>query len=359
MSTRLVVGEINRADNQPWVSAPVLFYLSPGQYNISTQYAESFVEAYTNYLGQIKVLLYASDFDTNPIQYTCCLPDGETFDFTVPPGDEPINLSVLRLFGCNSLNEEFNTIIVDSQVLDKVTVTQSQSLYDIAPGTIIVPASSLTVQTNEIYPVSIDDSSFLIDLSLLRLFGQSSMQSQSPQQYATFVQYVQDLVKSTIAAMPQYTNTNQFQVQQPTNLTSYIQEVVTEAIAAIPPRPTNTNRLQTQQYSAAIALSSLSAVTIDSTTGLMNYASVNVASHGFTTIGIIPTALNIGAYGSAISSGVMQDITWNWTPGFPIFLGINGALTQNIPATNFIKQMAIALTPTQIEVNILEPIYIL
>ena len=252
MSSRLVVGQLKGADNAPLRSLAVYFYLAPGQYDVATQYGETLVETCTTYLGNIEVELWVSDIASQPTQYSCSLPDGSSFDFFIPTGTVPI------------------------------------------------------------------------DLSLLRLFGLSSMQS--PQQSATLIQYVQDLVTNTIAATPQ--------------------------LSVI-------NRLYTQPYPAGLTLPGLIAVTIDPVTGLMIPASVTVATHGLTTIGILPTAILAGTYGAAIASGVMQDVSWNWTPGLPIFLGINGVLTQNIPVTGFIKQMAIALTPTQIDVDILEPIYIL
>lgn len=149
MSTRIVVGEVNHGDNEPWAGAPVLFYLGAGQYNISTQYTKSLIETYTTNLGKFEIPLWVSDFDFNPITYTCCLPDGDTFAFVIPPGDEPINISLLRMSGTTNFLQpphEIGYEIAPGQV----TITQQQNLGAIAQELTIIPAvNSLTVSRQD------------------------------------------------------------------------------------------------------------------------------------------------------------------------------------------------------------------
>jgi len=249
MTTRTVVGEIAKADGSPWASVPVLFYLSPGSYTATSQYAESVIETYTSHLGNIEVPLWTNDPGDDLNSYTCVLPDGESFIFYIPPGTTPIELSLLRLLG-------------------------------------ITPMSP---------------------------------------QYSTLIQYVDDLVASTVSSSP--------------------------AIS-------NITKLQTQNYLAGTALSALRAIALDPASGNIIYASSDIPNHAISTLGILPTAVIQGSYVSAVTEGLMQDNFWDWTPGLPIFLGLNGALTQNVPQAGFIKQLAIALTPNQINVNIQEATFI-
>jgi hypothetical protein len=54
---------------------------------------------------------------------------------------------------------------------------------------------------------------------------------------------------------------------------------------------------------------------------------------------------------SLITYGPVSASFWNWTPGAPIFLGLNGTLTQSVPALPnavFLLQVGVAETPTMI-----------
>lgn len=50
-------------------------------------------------------------------------------------------------------------------------------------------------------------------------------------------------------------------------------------------------------------------------------------------------------------AGVMTEGSWNWAVG-EVYLGANGLLTQQVPTNGFTQVIAIALSPTQIAVNI-------
>lgn len=68
-------------------------------------------------------------------------------------------------------------------------------------------------------------------------------------------------------------------------------------------------------------------------------------------LGITLGAANIGTQASYVSQGVMEEGSWNWTPGAPIFLGAAGVLTQNPLTTGLVRRIAWAVTPTKINVD--------
>lgn len=75
-----------------------------------------------------------------------------------------------------------------------------------------------------------------------------------------------------------------------------------------------------------------------------------------------PIWLSTGAWGSGVvatvtSAGTVTEGSWNWTPGLPIWLGVNGQLTQTTPlGSQFIQRVATVITPTTIEYRPHQPI---
>lgn len=76
-------------------------------------------------------------------------------------------------------------------------------------------------------------------------------------------------------------------------------------------------------------------------------------------VGITTTAVSMGAlvtiqYGEALSDG-----SWAWTPGQPIFLGVNGVLTATAPSSGAVVRVGRAVSATKIIVEIEQPIVLL
>jgi len=85
------------------------------------------------------------------------------------------------------------------------------------------------------------------------------------------------------------------------------------------------------------------------------YADSSIPDHAITLLGISAGAAVIDDIVDVISSGNMIDPSWNWNDG-AIYLGANGLLTQVAPANGFIAQVAIAISDTEMFVNIQQPI---
>lgn len=71
---------------------------------------------------------------------------------------------------------------------------------------------------------------------------------------------------------------------------------------------------------------------------LSNYAGVTL----FATI--------IGDDVVVVRTGLMEEGTWGWTPNAPIFISVNGVITQT-PPTDFIRRIGWAITATKINLD--------
>jgi hypothetical protein len=97
MSTRRVIIEINRLTDAPWQEgAKVLIHLSSNSYTSSATYPKDTEVAYLDEEGKAEVVLWCNAEGLKPAEYVCTLPSRESFSFTLPSGEEPVKIEVLR-----------------------------------------------------------------------------------------------------------------------------------------------------------------------------------------------------------------------------------------------------------------------
>lgn len=90
---------------------------------------------------------------------------------------------------------------------------------------------------------------------------------------------------------------------------------------------------------------------------LAAYCDSLTLDHINAAIGITTDAASSGDPLTVIGSGEITEGSWSWTAGLPIFCGPNGVLTQTYDgAWAWSRVVAIAETPTQIFVQLREPI---
>lgn len=106
---------------------------------------------------------------------------------------------------------------------------------------------------------------------------------------------------------------------------------------------------------AASTLSGHRAVVSVSATEI-GYADNDTPSHSVKVLGIIKDAANAGGTVMVQTFRSMTEPSWDWTPGQPIFLGNNGMLTQTVPATGFILELGVAISPQTIWIDIKQAI---
>lgn len=79
------------------------------------------------------------------------------------------------------------------------------------------------------------------------------------------------------------------------------------------------------------------------------------AAHIDLLLGLALTAAPAGNATNIQLIGAVDDAAWSWTPG-PIWLGINGALTQTPPASGFDVRLGAAVSATRVILNIEEAV---
>lgn len=77
-----------------------------------------------------------------------------------------------------------------------------------------------------------------------------------------------------------------------------------------------------------------------------------------TVIGITTGAANADTLAEVQISGLQAEPSWSWLPNLPIFVGTSGTLTQTVPATNTVLQIARPVTQTKIFIDLQQPIYL-
>jgi hypothetical protein len=86
------------------------------------------------------------------------------------------------------------------------------------------------------------------------------------------------------------------------------------------------------------------------------YASNNDNAQASLVIGITTEAVSSGANVSVLIFGEFEEFTWSWLTDRPIFLGLNGLMTQTVPTSGYVLQVAAPITPTKILVDIRTPV---
>lgn len=89
------------------------------------------------------------------------------------------------------------------------------------------------------------------------------------------------------------------------------------------------------------------------------YADCTVPSHGKRVLGITTGASVIGAQSRIQASGEMSESSWAWILDAPVWLGINGLLTQVIPTVGFSLIVGFPISSTKLLIRISEPLFLI
>lgn len=111
-------------------------------------------------------------------------------------------------------------------------------------------------------------------------------------------------------------------------------------------------------FTAGAAIGGHRVVKLDSE-GKVQYASASSVDDRLSIVGVTVGAASNGADCTVQNADLMEDVSWSWIPGEPIFLGELGVMTQAIPTNSvaeFLQVVGQALSPTKIVVSLREPI---
>jgi hypothetical protein len=83
--------------------------------------------------------------------------------------------------------------------------------------------------------------------------------------------------------------------------------------------------------------------TITHSSGRFRTATHTDVNHAGNFAGITRAAVPGQGYTvQTVLSGYMEETSWSWTPGKPIFLGLDGVLTQLVPTSGFVQILGTA-----------------
>jgi hypothetical protein len=88
-----------------------------------------------------------------------------------------------------------------------------------------------------------------------------------------------------------------------------------------------------------------------------DYADSSDMNHIGRVIGMSLSAYSQGLTADIYTHGDVEEFSWNWNLG-PIYLATNGLMTQTPPTTGFVQQVATALSPTKLFIELQLPIEI-
>lgn len=97
---------------------------------------------------------------------------------------------------------------------------------------------------------------------------------------------------------------------------------------------------------------------IANTDGTISYADTQNLSHLGRVLGISAGAGNDGDDVLVIREGLISFSGWAWDTSIPVYLATNGLLSQNASNTGFSQIVGFAESPTDLYVNLREPIVI-
>jgi hypothetical protein len=99
-------------------------------------------------------------------------------------------------------------------------------------------------------------------------------------------------------------------------------------------------------------------VVIANTDGTISYADNENLSHLGRVLGVTAGAGNDGDDVLVIREGLISFSGWSWNTSLPIYLASNGLLSQNVATSGFSQIVGFAESPTDLYVNLREPIVI-
>lgn len=90
--------------------------------------------------------------------------------------------------------------------------------------------------------------------------------------------------------------------------------------------------------------------------GAVYYADSDYPVDAGGVLGVTMNAALIGDPVNVQATGEMEEVSWSWTPGLPVFLGPLGTLTQTPPTTGFQLVIGVASAPTKLVISIKQAI---
>lgn len=134
---------------------------------------------------------------------------------------------------------------------------------------------------------------------------------------------------------------------------------VQQGFSATPVRPLPVGVVTTVSDASQYSISGIAAETlflghavgVDVNGDFTQVDSTNLLDSG-RCVGIADSSALPGQNLRVITSGPFSKASYNFVPGEPVFIGLEGVLTQVVPTSGFEQQVGVAVTPTKILIDI-------
>lgn len=80
----------------------------------------------------------------------------------------------------------------------------------------------------------------------------------------------------------------------------------------------------------------------------VRHADITDPAHADAALGLTLGAAVAGTQVTIQVSGEVIESSWDWTPGLPLFVAVDGLLSHAAPASGWTQMIAVALSPTKI-----------
>ena len=126
-----------------------------------------------------------------------------------------------------------------------------------------------------------------------------------------------------------------------------------------PQGPAGPSAVEVIEVIASTAISGHRVVTLTAS-GQAAYSSNLIAGDAFKVLGVTLGAASLGSIVQVKPFGTISEPSWNWVVDQPVYLGVDGVLTQTMPTapSKFIVVIGVASSTTSLFVNVMPPIFI-
>jgi hypothetical protein len=104
-------------------------------------------------------------------------------------------------------------------------------------------------------------------------------------------------------------------------------------------------------YTAGESISAYN-ILVQESDGKVDVADSSDTNHIQKVVGLATTSAVLDDSIDVQSTGKMTNAGWSWTPGAKLYFTSSGTLTETVPSTGFIQQVAVAETATTITINL-------
>jgi hypothetical protein len=104
-------------------------------------------------------------------------------------------------------------------------------------------------------------------------------------------------------------------------------------------------------YTAGESISAYN-ILVQESDGKVDVGDSSDTTHIQKVVGLATTSAVLDDTIEVQSTGKMTNAGWSWTPGAKLYYTSSGTLTETVPSTGFIQQVAVAETATTITINL-------